>query len=67
MSKNQFPPCISFFSILRSNNLLCLQDYNDFQNFVNSGLTTKQAVAKLRMDRIPPTGAENYSGLQSVW
>ena len=43
------------------------KDYNDFQNLVNSGLTTEQAVAKLRMDRIPPTGAENYSYLQSVW
>ena len=26
-----------------------------------------QAVAKLRMDRIPPTGVEKYSYLQSVW
>ena len=33
----------------------------------NSGLTTEQAVAKLRMDRIPPTGAEKYSYLQSAW
>ena len=33
--------------------------YNDFQNLVNSGLTTEQAVAKLRKDRIPPNGAEN--------
>ena len=41
--------------------------YNDFQNLVNSGLTTEQAVGKLRIDRIPPTGAENYSYLQSVW
>ena len=43
------------------------EDYNYFQNLVNSGLTTEQAVAKLRLDRIPPTGAENYSYLQSVW
>ena len=28
---------------------------------------TEQAVAKIRMDRIPPTGAESYSYLQSVW
>ena len=43
------------------------KEYNDFQNLVNSGLTTEQSVAKLRMDRIPPTGAESYSYLQSVW
>ena len=42
------------------------KDYNDFQNLVNSGLTTEQAVTKLRMDRIPPTCAENYSYLKSV-
>ena len=43
------------------------KDYNDFQNFFNSGLTTEQAVAKLGMHRINPTGAENFSYLRSVW
>ena len=47
-----------FFSILRNSNPL-EKGYNDFQNLVNCGLTTKQAVAKLRMKRIPPIGAEN--------
>ena len=61
-----FPPYDSFFSILRNSNPL-ENDYNDFQNLINSGLTKEQAVAKSRMDRIPPTGAENYSYLQSVW
>ena len=63
---NKDPPSYnSFFSIQRNSNPL-EKDYNYYQNFVNSGLTTEQAVAKLRMDRIPPTGAENYSYLQSV-
>ena len=66
MNKKKLPPYDSFFSILRNNNSF-KKDYNDFQNLVNSGLTTEQAVAKLRMDRIPPTGVENYSYLQSVW
>ena len=65
-NNNELPPYDSFFSILRNNNPL-EKDYNDFQNLVNSGLTTQQAVGKLRMDKIPPTGAENYSCLQSVW
>ena len=43
------------------------KDYNDFQNLVNSGLSTEQAVTKLRVDRIPPTGVQNFSYLQSVW
>ena len=66
MNKKELPPYDSFFSILRNDNPH-EKDYNDFQNLVNSGLTTEQAVAKLRKDRIPPTGAENYSYLQSVW
>ena len=66
MNNKELPPYDSFFSILRNNNPL-EKDYSEFQNFVNSCLITEQAVAKLRMDRIPPTGAENYSYLQSVW
>ena len=66
MNNKELPPYESFFSVLRNSNPL-EKDYNDFQNLVNSGLTTEQAVTKLRMDRIPPAGAENYSYLQSVW
>ena len=66
MNNKELPPYDSFFSILRNSNPL-EKDYNDFQNLVNSGLTTEQAVAKLRMDRIPPTGTKNCSYLQSVW
>ena len=66
VNSKELLPCVSFFSILRNSNPL-EKDYNDFQNLVNSGLTTEQPVAKLRMDRIPPTGAETYSYLQSVW
>ena len=66
MNFEELPPNYSFFSILRNSNPL-EKDYNDFENLANSGLTTEQAVAKLRMDRIPPTGAEKYSYLQSVW
>ena len=65
MNNKELRPYDSFLSILRNSNPLG-KDYNIFQNLVNSGLTTEQAVAKLRMDRIPPTGAENYSYLQSV-
>ena len=62
LNNKELPPYDSFFSILRNSNPL-EKDYNDFQNLVDSGLTTEQAVAKLRMDRIPPTGAESYSYL----
>ena len=66
VNNKELPPYDSFFSILRNNNPL-EKEYNDFQNLVYSGLTTEQAVAKLRMDRILPTGAETYSYLQIVW
>ena len=66
MNNKEFPPYDSFFSFLRNNNPL-EKGYNDFQNLVNSGLTTEQSVAKLRMEKKPPTGAENYSYLQTVW
>ena len=66
MDNKEFAPFDSFFSNLRNSKPL-EKDYNDFQNLVNSGLATEQAVSKLGMDRIPPTGAENYSYLQSVW
>ena len=66
MNNKELPPYDSFFSVLRNSNPL-EKNYNDFQNLVNSGLTTEHAVVKLRMDRIPQTGAENFSYLQSVW
>ena len=66
MSNKEFPPYDSFFSVFRNSNPL-EKDYNYFQNLVNSGLTTEQTLAKLRMDRIPPTGAENFLYLQSMW
>ena len=65
MNNKELPPYDSFFSVLRNSNPL-EKDYNDFQNLINSGLTTEQAVVKLRMDRIPSIGAENCSYLQSV-
>ena len=51
------PPYDSLFKILRISNAL-EKNYNDFQNLVNSGLTTEHSVAMLRLDKIPPIGAE---------
>ena len=66
MNNKELPPYESFFSLLRNRDPP-EKDYNDFQNLVNSGLTTEQAVVKLRMDRRPATGVENYLYLQNVW
>ena len=66
MNNKELPPYESFFSILRNSNPL-EKEYNDFQNLVNSGLTTEQAVVKFWKDKIPPTGVEIYMYLQNVW
>ena len=66
LNNKELLPYDSFFSALRNSKPL-EKNNNNFQNLVNSGLTTEQAVVKLRMDRIPPTGVENYLYLQSVW
>ena len=66
INNKELPPYDSFFSILRNSNPL-QKDYNDFQNLVNSGLTTEQAMIKLRMHKKPPTGAEICFFLQKVW
>ena len=66
LNKNELPAYDSFFSKLLNINLL-EKDYNDFENLSNSGLSKEQAVCKLRLKKIPPTGDENYSFLQSIW
>ena len=62
----QLPPYHSFFSKLRNFNPLG-KDYNDFENFTTSGLSSEQAHCKLRLNKIPPTGGENYAYLRSIW
>ena len=46
---------------------LLQKDYNDFENHTTSSLSSEQAVCKLRLNRIPPTGDENYAYLRSIW
>ena len=55
-----------FFSKLRNINPL-EKDYNYFENLTTSGLSSEQAVCKLRQNKIPPTGDKNYAYLLSIW
>ena len=66
MNNKELPPYVSFFNKLRNNNPL-EKDYNDFENLTASGLSSEQAVCKLRLNKIPPTGDENYAYLRSIW
>ena len=56
----------SFFNFLRNSNPP-ENDSDDFENFVESGLPREQALTKLRMDNVPPTGAKSYAFLQKNW
>ena len=66
LNYKELPPYDSFFSKLHSINPL-EKDYNDFENLTTSGLSSEQAVCKLRLNKIPPTGDENYAYLRSIW
>ena len=55
-----------FFSIVRDRNHF-EKYYIDFENLLGSSLSKEQAVAKLGMNNVPPTGTETYVYLQIVW
>ena len=59
-------PIWCLFSKLRSCNPL-EAEYTDYVNLLKSGLTTEQAVVKLKLSKQPPTGIENYQYLQQIW
>ena len=61
MQNTEFPQYDAFYSKLRSCNPL-EADYTDYVNLLKSGLTTEQAVVKLKLSKPPPTGIENYLG-----
>ena len=66
MQNPELPPYDAFYSELRSCNPL-ETEYTDYINLLKSGLTTEQAVMKLKLSKPPPTGIENYLYLQLIW
>ena len=66
LNNKEIPPYDTFFSKLRNSNPL-EKDCNDFKNLTTGGLSSEQAVCKLRLNKIPPTGDENYAYLRSIW
>ena len=55
----ELPPYGVFYSELRSCNPL-EAEYTDYASPLKSGLTTEQAVVKLKLPKSPPTGIEKY-------
>ena len=66
MQNTELPPYDAFYSKLRSCNPL-EAEYTDYFNSLKSGLTTEQAVVKLKLSKPPPTGIEKYQYLQQIW
>ena len=54
MQNPELPPYDAFYSKLRSCNRL-ETEYTDYVNLLKSGLTTEQAVIKLKLSKPPPT------------
>ena len=65
-NSKELPPYDFFFSKLRNINPL-EKGYNDFENLSTTGLSSEQAVCKLRLNKIPLTGDKIYALLRSIW
>ena len=66
LSNKELPPYDPYFKNLHNSNPL-EKNYNDFENLVQSDLSREQAMAKLKMNNVPPTWAENHAFLQIIW
>ena len=60
------PPYEALFSKLRNNNPLD-KDFTDYEKLRKSGLDEQQALKKLQIKTVPPSGLDNYSYLQQTW
>ena len=66
MQDPELPPYKAFYSVLRTFNPLETEN-TDYVNLLKSGLTTEQAVIKLKLSKPLPTAIENYQCLQQLW
>ena len=55
-----------FFSKLRDHNP-SEKEFTDFKKLLNSGLFQQEALKKLRLKVVPPSGFDKYNYLESVW
>ena len=66
MQNTELPPYDTFYSNFGSCNPLEAKNM-DYANFLKSGLTTEQAVIKLKLSKSPSTGIEKCQYLQQIW
>ena len=66
LSQQSLPSYDAFYSRLRNCNPLD-KTFSDYQNHLKAGCSSEEALRKLKLSEIPPTGEENYAYLQQVW
>ena len=60
------PPYECFFSKLNDHNPL-EKEFTHFTKLLNSGLSQQEALKKLRLKEVPPSGVDNYNYLKVIW
>ena len=60
------PPYECFFSKLKNHNPL-EKEFTDFTKLLNSRLSQQEALKKLRLKEVPPSGVDNYNYLKVIW
>ena len=66
MRNAELPPYDALYTKLRS--CIPLEAENtDYVNLLESGLTTEQAVVKLKLSKPLPAEIDNYQYLQQMW
>ena len=60
------PPYECFFFKLKDHNPL-EKEFIDFTKLLNSGLSHKEALKKLRMKEVPSSGVDNYNYFKVIW
>ena len=65
-SHQSLPSHDAFYRRLRDCNALN-KTFSDYQNLLKAGCSSEEALRKLKVSEIPPTGEENYVYLQQVW
>ena len=66
MQKTELPPYDAFYAKFCIFNPL-VAEYNDYVNLLKIGMTTDEAVVKLKLPKPPRTGVEVYQYLQQIW
>ena len=66
MQNTEIPPFDTFYRKLRSCKPLEAK-YTDYVSLLKSGLTTEQAVVKLKLSKTHPIGIETNQYLQQIW